>query len=156
LSFAGLAQSQLNKLYDLSKGTVNPKAVSTPLIDNTAAFGTCNCDRTLNQCDAYCCCDTECSDAILQFWKSNYDAYCAKSYTGGKEYKPFSQCIDKKHIFNYNQRMGMQVSVQNGQLCVELDTGSMFSEYQNYIPEINQTMIESLAVKNELSKVLHG
>jgi hypothetical protein len=32
----------------------------------------------------------------------------------------------------------------------------MFSEYQNYIPSINQTMIDTLVIKNDLSKVLHG
>jgi hypothetical protein len=48
---------------------------STPLIDQTA-FGTCTCDITKGSCDVYCCCDLDCSQTILQFWKSNYDTYC--------------------------------------------------------------------------------
>ena len=110
------------------------EGVTTPLVDNTA-FGQCSCDRTLNQCDSYCCCDQDCSTPILDFWKSNYDQFCAKSYAGGQEYKPFSKCIDSKNIYNFNKRMGMQVSQQNkdGQLCIELDAGGIFSEYQDHI-----------------------
>lgn len=134
----GLSQAQLNRKYQFVQSLADKyrEKETQPIVEETA-FGSCSCDRTLNQCDAYCCCDTDCTEPILAFWKSNYDAYCAKSYAGGKEYKPFQQCIESKHIYNYNQRMGMQVSqTNNGQLCVELDTGSMFSEYSNYIKEI--------------------
>lgn len=151
----GSAHAMLNRLYKIDASKVNKDAVTTPLIDNTA-FGTCNCDRTLNSCDAYCCCDQDCSTAILDFWRSNYDQYCARSYAGGREYKPFQQCIDAKHVFNYKKRMGMEVSQQNGQLCVEMDTGSMFSAYAEYIPEINQTYIDNLNVKYDVAKILHS
>ena len=53
---AGLAQAQLNRLYKTDGLKVDLESVTTPLVDNTA-FGQCSCDRTLNQCDAYCCCD---------------------------------------------------------------------------------------------------
>ena len=100
---------QLNRRYKIDPARVQPNAVTTPIGDKTA-FGTCACDRTQGQCDAYCCCDTECSTPILDFWRSNFAEYCAKSYSGGKEYKPLQQCVDKKHIYNYNQRLGMLVS----------------------------------------------
>ena len=35
--------------------------------------------------------------------------------------------------------MGMDISKINGQLCVELDTGSLLSDYQPYIRELNTT-----------------
>lgn len=35
--------------------------------------------------------------------------------------------------------MGMEVSDINDQLCVELDTGSIFSDYDDYIQSFNAT-----------------
>jgi hypothetical protein len=52
--------------------------------------------------------------------------------------------------------MGMSVSQQNGQLCIELDAGGIFSEYSDYIKEFNQTYIDRLNLKNDLAKVLHS
>ena len=144
-------QAQLNRLINLSTGTVSTIDVTTPIVENTA-FGTCTCDRTLNSCDVYCCCDTDCSSNILDFWKSNYATYCTRSYIGS-EYRPFSQCIDTTHIYSYNQRLGMEVSIQNGQLCVELDTGSIFSGYAQYIPQFNMSLNQ---VTQGLEKTLHS
>ena len=61
------AYLQINRLYPIS-GTVNPNATTTP-IDEKTGFGTCTCDKTLNTCDIYCCCDNDCSAAILDYWK---------------------------------------------------------------------------------------
>lgn len=119
-------------------GTVDTNAITTPITENTA-FGTCSCDKTLNSCDVYCCCDTDCGSDILAYWNQNYNTYCTKSYIGSA-YRPFSQCIGASHIFTYNQRMGMQVTNINEQLCVELDTGSIFSDYLDYIPSFNDTL----------------
>ena len=109
----GVAVAQLNRQYKIDPVRVRPNEVTTKITDKTA-FGTCACDRTQGQCDAYCCCDNECSSAILDFWKSNSAQYCAKSYSGGKEYKPMQQCVDKKHIYNYNARLGMKISESQG------------------------------------------
>ena len=49
----------------------------------------------------------------------------------------------------------MEISTLNGQLCVELDTGSMFSQYQDYITNFNQTLIDILNQNNDLATVLH-
>lgn len=85
-----MASAQINNLVTIS-GAVNTQDVTTPILDRTG-FGTCTCDKTRNSCDAYCCCDIDCSTAILDFWKANYNTYCTKSYIGN-EYRPFSQCI---------------------------------------------------------------
>ena len=39
--------------------------------------------------------------------------------------------------------MGMQVTTINNQLCVELDTGSIFSDYLDYIPSFNDTLAKT-------------
>ena len=74
----GSVSSQINNLYLIS-GTVNTNVATTPVTANTG-FGTCMCDLTLNSCDVYCCCDTECSTAILNYWNANYNTYCTRGY----------------------------------------------------------------------------
>lgn len=99
-------------------------------------MGGCTCDVTLNSCDTYCCCDTDCPSEILNFWNANYNTYCTKNYIGSA-YSPLEKCVDQAFIYDYNKRMGMEISEANGQLCVELDTGSVFSNYENYIPSFS-------------------
>ncbi|CDW81539.1 UNKNOWN [Stylonychia lemnae] len=48
--------------------------------------------------------------------------------------------------------MGMEVSEQNGLLCVELDTGSIFSGYSEYIKDFNDTLAQ---IQYDLSKKLY-
>lgn len=48
-------------------------------LDKTTALNICTCDVTLNSCDAYCCCDRDCSADVLNFWQANYNEYCAKN-----------------------------------------------------------------------------
>lgn len=50
----------------------------------------------------------------------------------------------------------MQVSEQNGQLCVEIDTGSMFSDYLEFIKgeDLTPEIISRLKIRNDLQKVL--
>jgi hypothetical protein len=45
----------------------------------------------------------------------------------------------------------MLVSEQNGQLCVEIDTGSMFSDYLEYIKaeDLTPEIISRLNIKND-------
>lgn len=94
-----------------------------------ASIGTCVCDITLNQCDANCCCDSDCSQAVLDIWQADEDQYC-QNYIGQNN-QPLTKCIDLRYIESYNIRedKGMKVTIENGELCVELDTGSSFSDY---------------------------
>ena len=39
----------------------------------------CACDITAKSCDAYCCCDTDCDQSILDVWRGDWDNYCAKN-----------------------------------------------------------------------------
>ena len=50
--------------------------------------------------------------------------------------------------------MGMQVSTINSQLCVQLDTGSMFSTYESHIDNFNLTQISNLKLPSDLSQRL--
>lgn len=120
------AARAFNQIYPLVN-TVMDGTLTTPVVENTA-FGSCTCDVTMNSCDIYCCCDTDCSQQILDYWRADYNNYCLRA-TFGSEYQPLRQCVDNTHIYGYNQRMGMEISTLNGQLCVELDTGSLFSNY---------------------------
>lgn len=48
--------------------------------------------------------------------------------------------MDLRYIQNYNERSdkGMKVTEVGGELCVELDTGSSFSEYIMPIENVEQ------------------
>lgn len=139
----------INKLYSIVK-PINYDTKTTEVKENSA-LGQCTCDKTLNSCDIYCCCDQDCSKDVIDYWNTHYNYYCTRNYVGNV-YKPFSQCVDMTHIYSYNQRMGMQVSENNGQMCVELDTGSLFSGYVNFIDSINSS---SSTFSNDLSQSLY-
>ena len=44
----------------------------------------------------------------------------------------------------------------NGQLCIELDAGGIFSDYQDHISNFSQAYIDRLNIKNDIVDVLHG
>ena len=46
----------------------------------------------------------------------------------------------------------MEVSEVNGQLCVELDAGSIFTNYMNHIDEV---AAENVTVQNDLESVMY-
>lgn len=48
--------------------------------------------------------------------------------------------------------MGMEVSTINDQLCVELDTGSIFSDYADYIQQFNDT---NAKITYDISNILY-
>jgi len=50
-------------------------------------------------------------------------------------------------------RMGMEMSETNGQLCVELDTGSVFSDYVPYVASFEGV---PGTLKYDLKKTLSG
>jgi hypothetical protein len=36
-------------------------------------YSACTCDLTTSSCDAYCCCDNDCSSDLRKEWKSQSD-----------------------------------------------------------------------------------
>ena len=69
----------LNSLYSLTTDSVDYSSETTPVVANSA-LGSCTCDKTLNSCDIYCCCDNDCSAEVLEYWNNNYNTYCTKAY----------------------------------------------------------------------------
>jgi hypothetical protein len=51
--------------FDVS--TVSSTATTVNYIPNTS-FQPCLCDKTYTTCDAFCCCDKDCSQATLDVW----------------------------------------------------------------------------------------
>jgi hypothetical protein len=52
---------------------IDPSLIDTTKVTNdisvqNSALGGCTCDVTLNSCDAYCCCDTDCSKDVRDYW----------------------------------------------------------------------------------------
>ena len=56
------------------------------------------------------------------------------------------------HIYDWNERLGMGISTLNNQLCVELDTGSLFSDYSDYLSEFNDTLTQN---ETSITEVLY-
>ena len=81
------------------------------------------CDITANACDAYCCCDPDCDQAIRDVWNANYDQVCAKNFIG-QVFKPEQRCIDRQAIYAFNKRDGMNVQETDKTFCVELSENS--------------------------------
>ena len=53
-------------------GELNLVQVSSP--SNSVDFANiCLCDVTVNSCDAYCCCDDDCAQSVLDTWMADYD-----------------------------------------------------------------------------------
>ena len=127
-----------NTFYKVNPALIDKTAVTTDTSVKNTALGSCGCDITANSCDAYCCCDLDCDEGIRNFWKSDYDNYCAKNFIGSA-FRPLEKCIDKKHVYKYQKRMGMNVSETESQLCVELDSSSALSTYLNYIGSFEGT-----------------
>ena len=66
----GSSDAKIKKLIDKS-GKFEPDKITTAQTKNIA-LGSCPCDLTLNSCDVYCCCDSDCSSEIINFWNENY------------------------------------------------------------------------------------
>ena len=122
----------LKKLVPIDKNVLINTKTSTVSDAEQNAFGQCRCDITLNSCDPYCCCDTDCDADVRKFWIENYNEYCAKNYIM-KQYKPKAQCVDSNILFKNNTRPGMDITELNGQTCVSMDVGSVFSSYKKKI-----------------------
>ena len=130
LTLVGLTLAMPRKKYSL--GVAQTGATVDVAENSSDTIGKCTCDITMNSCDAYCCCDTDCTEPIRSFWNLNYQDYCAKNEIGAA-YKPKERCIDSSYIFNTNQRLGMKIDETDGRICVEIDSATAFSDFSNYV-----------------------
>ena len=67
------------KFYPVDSAKINSETTTVDL-NSREPLGKCMCDITANACDAYCCCDLDCDQAIRDVWNSNYDQICAKNF----------------------------------------------------------------------------
>ena len=110
--------------------------------DDTVAstsFG-CKCDTTKGSCDVYCCCDADCEPEILSFWKENYNEYCAKNNIMNL-YEPKSKCIANNVLSGFNMRLGMKKNTKEGQTCVSMDVGSVFSNFKSASSDFTENQV---------------
>lgn len=70
------------RLNNLDLTLVDTNKVTNDLSVENSALGGCTCDVTLNSCDAYCCCDTDCAAEIRDYWSKNSNSFCAKNLIG--------------------------------------------------------------------------
>ena len=138
LAIAAQSVAAFKKLMVADPALVKPNALTT----QATAFNafSCLCDITKNSCDAYCCCDPDCDASVKDFWNENYNLYCAKNTIVQKN-KPSTQCIDENALSGFNKRMGMQNTTINGQTCVSLDVGSVFSTNKEEVTTYTEAQV---------------
>lgn len=99
------------KFYAVDPEKVDITKVSTDVSTENSALNSCQCDITRGSCDAYCCCDTDCDDNILNEWRSRYDEFCAKNFLD-QAFRPAQRCIDTALLWDQNLRMGLVMTVK--------------------------------------------
>ena len=145
-----LSPSQGLNPYYTTTSQVEDNILSTYVRANSD-LGECTCDVTLNSCDIFCCCDSDCPSNLLTHWNNNYESFCEYNYLG-QAFKANAQCIDSANLFRYNVRQGMTVSESNDQFCVQTNDRAIFSEYMNYIYGFDDSL--EVQIDFDLSEIL--
>ncbi|CAG9316026.1 unnamed protein product [Blepharisma stoltei] len=98
--------------------------------------GTCVCDLTKNSCDAFCCCDDDCTSAVIQMWEgTDSDSnMCVRSRFGNSD--RFS-CIDDSEVYKINSRRGLKKTddSSNDLICVTVDNAQPFGSFHTLVSE---------------------
>ena len=87
---------------------LNGRTISSS--DETLSSSTddnCNCDLTTS-CEYLCCCDKDCPDDALDYWKNHSICINEKDSVGIFA----DRCIDKHLIWKYNERRGLKRDIQ--------------------------------------------
>jgi tectonic-1/3 len=99
--------------------------------DNCKFDCTCTCDLVPNQCDANCCCDTDCTSAEVALFKTK-QSYCKDTTT---TILSVSKCMSTNTVLEVNPSYGLReynpADNLDGFLCVTKDNnptkGNFFS-----------------------------
>jgi hypothetical protein len=100
-------------------------------------FSACTCDLTGSSCDAYCCCDTECSTRLVNEWNSlskckniNYEALRGA---------PLNKCVKDQQIYEYNRKRGLNNYMDpfTKLFCVYLDNSPKMDYFYNQKSDIS-------------------
>lgn len=105
------------------------KEITTIDYEPNTNFIACSCDATLLTCDAFCCCDQDCSQETKDVWVSEQkcrDVDYRKS-TG----LPLQDCVSRAQIYDYNKTRGISNYIDPfAQLfCVKLNWSPKIGYY---------------------------
>ena len=64
LTTFSVVQAFPRKYYKIDPEKIDPNGRTVLIEKENNALGTCTCDITKGSCDAYCCCDKECTEEI--------------------------------------------------------------------------------------------
>ncbi|CAG9318470.1 unnamed protein product [Blepharisma stoltei] len=111
------------------------------------ATGSCICDLTAESCDAFCCCDPDCSSSVISLWQSSSNNLCApEKFTN----YPTRCKNNQKHSID-NGRRAMQVATDsiNNLLCIYYDNSpDQFNTYDS----VDESSIDSSTISDRLEK----
>lgn len=97
------------------------------------SLGDCVCDLTIESCDAYCCCDSDCVSSVINVWKS--DDLCVKSKFTTYQ----TRCSTLQHVSIDNTRRAMQVATDSVKdlLCIYIDNSPDSAKKYDLVDETN-------------------
>ncbi|CAI2362570.1 unnamed protein product [Moneuplotes crassus] len=100
VALSGLASANFYNDYTIDGNNISA-TLSTNVLPQKEDPGTCECDLTSNSCDAYCCCDYDCSSLRSQWKKNNLCRDEAEEVA-----LPLNDCVSDSNIKNYNRERG--------------------------------------------------
>lgn len=81
----------------------------------TVDLNICACDVTLNTCDKYCCCDSDCGSAISESWGEQ----CI--YQSAKEQVSWVSCSHGSQVFNSTYLSNVRDTPLTRLFCIHYD-----------------------------------
>lgn len=117
---------------------------STVSVSETKNIAPCSCDITPNVCDAYCCCDIECSSELIQSWKDAEFNTC--SNIPDKDYYSILDCSSLDEIYTFNS----EISISNYKyplrdiFCLMYDNSGVKGQFYRNILGMESSQLLSL------------
>lgn len=143
-TMADAKSSVITTTYPADLNKVDQNQESLKYSANTN-FKVCSCDMSTDSCDPFCCCDSSCSEAVINEWTANNR--CANINYEKSPGKIFSPCMNRQDQYNFNKQNGLHKYVDplSRLLCVTLDNSP---EMGNYYQQLTESTLE-----NKLSEV---
>ena len=107
-------------------------------------FSACTCDLTGFSCDAFCCCDTECSTGLRTEWKSQ--SKCKNVNYEALRGAPLNKCVRDYQVYEYNRQRGLNNYMDpfTKLFCVYLDNSPKMDYFYNQKTEISADEINRI------------
>ena len=105
---------------------------STVTYEADTNYKNCVCDRNLEMCDPFCCCDTSCKEETIKGWQDAQKCADIEYFKDRENISGFSECFaSSQDQFDYNTKKGLfnYISPFNVLTCVRLRSNPEMGNY---------------------------